>query len=136
MVNRYAVVATVAAALLASGCSNKVEVPRTTKSLSAQVSSTSAKPTKSATETESPSASKPLDSSACAEVTQANLDLALASTGDEARKPADILLKYNPPSSVAQAIEHFVGTGGAQFDDPDFQTNNDKVEKWVKEVCP
>ncbi|MEZ0352189.1 hypothetical protein [Mycobacterium sp. pR1184] len=44
--------------------------------------------------------------------------------------------KYNPPAKVKDAIEHFVTTGGAHFDDPDYTKNNKLVSDWVKGVCP
>lgn len=28
------------------------------------------------------------------------------------------------------------GTGGAQFDDPDFSKYNDEIDNWVRGVCP
>ena len=94
----------------------------------------------SASEANTPSAkdapSAPLGADACVEVTQANLDLAAANSKDAARAAADILEKYNPPADAKEAIEHFVGTGGAQIDDPDFDKYNKRVDQWVKEVCP
>jgi hypothetical protein len=51
-------------------------------------------------------------------------------------RSADTLEKYNPPAQVKDAIEHFVTTGGAHFDDPDYTTNNKLVADWVKQVCP
>ncbi|MBI2702875.1 MAG: hypothetical protein CK429_24215 [Mycobacterium sp.] len=70
------------------------------------------------------------------DVTGANLDLLTASDKDAARKAADTLERYNPPSSVKSAIEHFVTTGGAHFDDPDYTKNNEIVKSWVDQVCP
>jgi hypothetical protein len=46
------------------------------------------------------------------------------------------LEKYNPPAQVKDAIEHFVTTGSAHFDDPDYTTNNKLVADWVKQFCP
>jgi|GEM_PF-4910844 len=34
------------------------------------------------------------------------------------------------------AIEHFVGTGGAPFDDPDYMKYNKTLSGWVNGVCP
>jgi hypothetical protein len=59
-----------------------------------------------------------------------------ATSKDDARKAGDTLEKYNPPGDVKDAIEHFVGTGGAQFDDPDFDKYNKQVKAWVDQVCP
>ena len=81
-------------------------------------------------------ASAQLDGEACVEVTGANLDLAVASNAEDARVAADTLDKYEPPRSVQDAIEHFVESGGAQFDDPSFNEYNDAIEKWVHQVCP
>lgn len=77
-----------------------------------------------------------LDVKACVEVTGANLDLAVASTGEDAKAAADVLGKYTPPVSVREAIDHFVATEGQQFDDPDFDDLNDRIDNWVKKVCP
>jgi hypothetical protein len=77
-----------------------------------------------------------LDSSQCVDVTGANADLLAALDKDAARKAADTLERYSPPSDVKDAIEHFVGTGGAHFDDPDFTKNNKTISAWVKGVCP
>jgi hypothetical protein len=33
-------------------------------------------------------------------------------------------------------VDHFVGTGGAQFDDPEYDKYNNAIEGWVKQVCP
>jgi hypothetical protein len=68
--------------------------------------------------------------------TKSNADLLAANDKDAARKAADTLEKYNPPAKVKDAIEHFVTTGGAHFDDPDYTKNNKLVSDWVKQVCP
>ncbi|OBA62597.1 hypothetical protein A5647_06860 [Mycobacterium sp. 1100029.7] len=70
------------------------------------------------------------------DVTGANADLLTASDKEGVRKAADTLERYNPPSNVKDAIEHFVTTGGAHFDDPDYTKNNKLVSDWVKGVCP
>ena len=44
--------------------------------------------------------------------------------------------QYNPPADVTEAIEHFVGTGGVQYDDPEFDEFNARIDNWIKEVCP
>ena len=54
----------------------------------------------------------------------------------DARTAADILEKYEPSQSAKDAIEHFVQTGGAQFDDPDYKKSNDALDTWVHQVCP
>jgi hypothetical protein len=51
-------------------------------------------------------------------------------------KAAETLEKYNPPAKVKEAIEHFVTTGGAHLDDPDYTKYNKLVSDWVKGVCP
>jgi hypothetical protein len=124
---------------LVAGCSSTKHTPASptsqpSKSSSASSSSKSSTATTSTEETTS--ASGPLDADACVAVTQANLDLAVANKPEDARKPADVLEKYDPPADVKAAIEHFVSTGGAQFDDPDFESNNKLIDDWVKEVCP
>jgi hypothetical protein len=78
----------------------------------------------------------PVDASLCPDVTGANLDLLAAADEDAARKAADTLEVYNPPGSVRNAIEHFVSTGGAHFDDPDYAKNHKTLDEWVKKVCP
>ncbi|WP_055399271.1 MULTISPECIES: hypothetical protein [unclassified Mycobacterium] len=77
-----------------------------------------------------------LDPSACVEITQANLDLATATNADAARKAGDAFEKYDLPGSVKEAVEHFVGTRGAQFDDPQYDKYNGAIEGWIKQVCP
>ncbi|MGX9791807.1 hypothetical protein [Mycobacterium sp. MMS18-G62] len=77
-----------------------------------------------------------MDGSACVEITQANLDLATATDADAARKAGDTFEKYDLPAAVKEAVEHFVGTGGAQFDDPDYDKYNNAIENWIKQVCP
>jgi hypothetical protein len=77
-----------------------------------------------------------LDGEACLAITQANLDLTAASNAQDARTAADILEKYTPPQSAQDAIEHFVQTGGAQFDDPSYKKTNDVLDNWVHQVCP
>ena len=37
---------------------------------------------------------------------------------------------------VKSAIEHFVGTGGAHFDDPDYTKNQKAIKDWVAALCP
>jgi hypothetical protein len=136
---RVLLTAVVATALLASGCSSsKPSAPSTvvpgTKSSTAQASaSPSAEETTAA---EEPAAGAKLDANACMDVTGANLDLATATNHDAARKAADTFEKYDPPADVKDAVEHFVGTNGAQFDDPDYDKYNKLIDGWVKQVCP
>jgi hypothetical protein len=136
---RVLLTAVVATALLASGCSNsKPSAPSTvvpgTKSSTAQASaSPSAEETTAA---EEPAAGAKLDANACMDVTGANLGLATATNHDAARKAADTFEKYDPPADVKDAVEHFVGTNGAQFDDPDYDKYNKLIDGWVKQVCP
>jgi hypothetical protein len=136
---RVLLTAVAATALVASGCStSKPSVPSTvvpgTKSSTAQASaSPSAAETTAA---EPPAAGAKLDANACMDVTGANLDLATATNHDAARRAADTFEKYDPPADVKDAVEHFVGTNGAQFDDPDYDKYNKLIDGWVKQVCP
>lgn len=133
-----------ATAVLAAGCSsNKPSVPShpsTTKSSTAQASaSPSAEQTASPGETtpgEDQGSAAKLDGDSCVAVTGANLDLATATNHDAARKAADTFEKYDLPSDVKDAVEHFVDTNGAQFDDPDYDKYNKLIDGWVKQVCP
>jgi hypothetical protein len=77
-----------------------------------------------------------LDGEARLAITQGNLDLTAASNAQDARTAADILEKYTPSQSAQDAIEHFVQTGGAQFDDPSYKKFNDALDKWVHQMCP
>lgn len=70
------------------------------------------------------------------DVTSANLNLAVADNAEEARAAADVIAGFNPPASVIEALEHFVATGGVQFDDPEFNEFNSRIDNWVKAVCP
>jgi hypothetical protein len=121
---------------MASGCSSsKPVVPSGTKSSSAQAS-TSASATAGETTPAEASPADKLDGDACVEVTGANLDLATATNHDDARKAGDAFEKYDLPTNVKDAVEHFVGTNGAQFDDPDYDKYNKTIDEWVKQVCP
>jgi hypothetical protein len=83
-----------------------------------------------------PAAAERLDGSSCVEITQANVDLATATNADAARKAGDAFEKYDLPAPVKEAVEHFVGTRGAQFDDPQYDKYNNAIEGWIKQVCP
>ena len=136
MAKRWLFAGVVIAATLITGCSTSKTTTVHPVSGSPGKSSTSAAATSSEA---SPTQSTPvatLDSSQCVEVSGANLDLLTASDKDAARKAADTLEGYNPPSKVKDAIEHFVTTGGAHFDDPDYTKNNKLVKDWVEQVCP
>jgi len=137
MGKRWSIAAVAIAATVLSGCSSgKTTVVHSSGAGSSSKSTSSAASSSSeATTTESAPVST-LDSSQCVDVTGANLDLLTASDKDAARKAADTLERYNPPSSVKSAIEHFVSTGGAHFDDPDYTKNNQIVKSWVDQVCP
>jgi hypothetical protein len=136
---RVLLTAVVATAILATGCSSsKPPVPSTvvtaTKSSTAQASaSPSAEET---TPAEEPAAGAELDADACVALTGANLDLAAATNHDAARKAGDTFEKYDLPADVKTAVEHFVDTNGAQFDDPDYDKYNKQIDDWVKQVCP
>lgn len=140
------VVAAVAVAVvLASGCSaGKPTVPShptTTKSPTAQASASpsaeqTAPPAAESTPGEDQGSAAKLGGDACVAVTGANLDLATATNHDAARTAADTFEKYDLPANVKAAVEHFVDTNGAQFDDPDYDKYNKLIDGWVKQVCP
>jgi hypothetical protein len=139
---RLPLIAAVAAAVFASGCSNdKSATPSsaepTSASQSAQTSAATAAPAVTSP-AEEPAAAPvaTLDGSSCVDITGANLDLAVATNTDAARAAADKFAKYHPPADVTAAVEHFVSTGGAQFDDPDYDRYNSVIDNWVKQVCP
>jgi len=44
--------------------------------------------------------------------------------------------RYNPPASALEAIDHFVETGGVQYDDPVYDEYNGRLDAWVRTVCP
>jgi hypothetical protein len=136
MTYRILVAAVMATTLLASGCSSsKPAAPSTAKSSSAQAS-TSASATAEETTPANAAPADKLDADACVEVTGANLDLATATNHDAARKAGDAFEKYDLPANVKVAVEHFVETNGAQFDDPDYDKYNKTIDDWVKQVCP
>ncbi len=124
MTHRWLLAAVLVTGLLLSGCSSTSKTTNGSGSSTKGSSSTAAAP------------STTLDSSQCVDVTGASADLSAATDKDVARKAADTLERYNPPSDVKDAIEHFVGTGGAQFDDPDFTKTSKSISAWVKGVCP
>jgi hypothetical protein len=136
MTRRWLVAAVLVAGVLISGCSFSSKT--TTSSGSTTKTPTSSSGTSSSPSSESTAAAPlaTLDSSQCVDVTGANVDLLASSDKDAARKAADTLENYNPPSSVKEAIEHFVTTGGAHFDDPDYMKYNKTLSGWVKGVCP
>jgi hypothetical protein len=138
MSHRRALAVVTASVLLLAGCGGgKVTV---TSSSAKPSASTSAAQSSDSTPTEqSPGDAQPgatLDPSACTDITGANLDLAVATNAEDAQKAADVFAKYNPPADVQDAINHFVSTHGAQFDDPDFDKYNKLIDEWVKGVCP
>lgn len=137
MGKRWVFAAVVVIAALLAGCSSSKTTTVHAGSSTGKSTSTSAAATSSseASSTESAPVTQ-LDSSQCVDVTGANLDLLTASDKDAARKAADTLESYSPPSKVKAAIEHFVTTGGAHFDDPDYTKNNNIVKEWVSQVCP
>ena len=136
MSHRRIVAVIAAVALLLSGCggSNVTSNSPTAKS-SAETSSSDESTSEEHTSTEA-EPQETLDPSACTDVTGANLDLAVANTAEDAQKAADIFAKYNPPPDVQEAIDHFVGTEGAQFDDPDYGKFNSRIDAWLKGICP
>ena len=141
MPNKQLVAVAGAAALMLVGCSSpKVTIrPPTsdTKTSAAAAQSTEAQATEASPAPPADDAGGTrLDGEGCLAVTQANLDLSAASNTQDARTAGDILEKYEPSESAKDAIEHFVKTGGAQFDDPDYKKSNDALDKWVHQVCP
>jgi hypothetical protein len=128
-----AVMVSTLAATLITGCSSG-------KTTTAPTSDHPASSGKSSASSTGPSATEtpviPLLSSECVAVTEANADLLATSDKDAARNAANTLEGYNPPAPVKDAIEHFVGTGGAHFDDPDYAKNHKILDDWVKAVCP
>ena len=136
MPNTRLVVVAGAAALVIAGCSSP-KVTYITPSSATQTSTVAAQATESSSApTADDAGGTRLDGEACVEVTQANLDLSAASNAQDARTAADVLEKYTPSASARDAIEHFVQTGGAQFDDPGYKKNNDALDTWVHQVCP
>lgn len=139
---RLLITAVLAVALLASGCSGNKPAPQaTTKSSTASATASQALSAAPAPPESSPAAAAPapadqLDPNACVELTGANLDLAVATNAADARKAADIFEKYDPPSDVKEAIEHFASTNGAQINDPDYDRYNTLIDTWVKQTCP
>lgn len=140
MSRSWSFMALVVAVTLMAGCSSSKTTSTGPSSSPSSRSTSTATPSTSSASSDTSSANAPasaaLDSSQCVDVTGANVDLLAASDKDAARKAADTLERYNPPASVKDAIEHFVGTGGAHFDDPDYTKNNKIVDGWVKQVCP
>ncbi|TLH58348.1 hypothetical protein QDT91_08275 [Mycolicibacterium aubagnense] len=136
---RKLVFATTMVAVAITGCSTTKQV---TVSSSKSASSTSVPASTAQASGSDASASDPgapaarLDSSSCVEITQANLDLAVASNADAARTAGNTFEKYDLPAEVKDAVEHFVSTGGAQFDDPKYDKFNKAIESWIKQVCP
>jgi hypothetical protein len=135
MAQRWLFAAIVVTATLMTGCSSSKTTPASTTSQSTG-KSTSAAATSSGTSSTEAAPVSQLDTSQCVDVTGANADLLSANDKDAARKAADTLEGYNPPGQVKDAIEHFVTTGGAHFDDPDYTKNNKILDNWVKQVCP
>jgi hypothetical protein len=125
----------VTAALLAGCSGGKSTTSAPSATPSGSTSTASAATSSETSSTESAPASQ-LDTSQCVDVTGGFADLLAANDKDAARKAADTLEKYDPPAKVKDAIEHFVTTGGAHFDDPDYKKNNQAVSDWVKQVCP
>jgi hypothetical protein len=131
---RWMAVAIALAALVTSGCST-ARPPAQTPAAPPKSSQSVASSPPPASSSEAP-AGTPLGADACVEITQANLDLATATNADDARKAGEAFTKYDLPASVNDAVQHFVGTGGAQFDDPQYDKYNNAIESWIKQVCP
>ena len=111
-------------------------MPSTAKSSAAQASTSAAATGEETAPAEPQTPVETLDAGACVDVTGANLNLASATNHDDARKAGDTFEKFNPPAHVHNAIEHFVETNGAQFDDPDYDKYNKQIDEWVEQICP
>jgi hypothetical protein len=135
MAKRWLFAAIVVVATLVAGCSGGKSTPAASTT-SQSNKSTGAAATSSETGSTQEAPASQLDTSQCVDVTGANADLLSASDKDAARKAADTLEGYNPPAQVKAAIEHFVTTGGAHVDDPDYPPNHKVLDGWVKQVCP
>jgi PBP1b-binding outer membrane lipoprotein LpoB len=136
MSHRWIVTVVAASALLLAGCGGSKPSTNSPSSASSSDKSSSAESTTAQASAPEAAPQAPLDPSACTDVTGANLDLAVAKNTEDAKKAADIFAKYNPPPDVQEAIDHFVSTQGAQFDDPDYDKFNSRIDEWVKVVCP
>jgi hypothetical protein len=135
MSTRWLLAAVAISAMVMTGCSSGKTTTASTSASPAPSSKTSAAASSETSATETAPVT-PLDSSQCVTVGGANSDLLTASDKDAARKAADTLESYNPPASVKSSIEHFVGTGGAHFDDPDYTKNQKAIKDWVAALCP
>lgn len=109
-----------AAALVLAGCG---EQPTTTAASSTPPHTAAAAPPQ-------------LDAQTCVDVASANLDLLTSDSAEKAQAVKDELAKYDPPSDVIEALDHFVETGGVHTSDSDFAEYTDRVSDWVNEVCP
>jgi hypothetical protein len=136
MARQWWFAAVVMTATLMTGCSSEKITPPAASTPASSSKSTSSSTAASATSSTDAAPASQLDTSQCVDVTGANADLLAANDKDAARKAADTLEGYNPPGQVKDAIEHFVGTGGAHFDDPDYTKNNKVLDGWIKQVCP
>jgi hypothetical protein len=136
MSHRWIVAVLAVSALLLGGCGGG-KVSSTTSN--AKPSSEQSSSGQSSAATAPSSAAGPqqkLDARACTDVTGANLDLTVATTAGDAQKAADAFAKYHPPADVQEAIDHFVKTNGARFDDPDYDKYNGRINSWVEAICP
>jgi PBP1b-binding outer membrane lipoprotein LpoB len=136
MSHRWIVTVVAASALLLAGCGGSKPSTNSPSSASSSDKSSSAESTTAEASAPEAAPQAPLDPSACTDVTGANLDLAVAKNTEDAKKAADVFAKYNPPPDVQEAIDHFVSTEGAQFDDPEYDKFNSRIDEWVKVVCP
>jgi hypothetical protein len=136
MSHRWIVAVVATSALLLAGCGGSKPTTNSSSSSATSDTSSSAESTTADASAAEGAPQAPLDPSACTDVTGANLDLAVAKTTEDAKKAADIFAKYNPPPEVQEAIDHFVSTQGAQFDDPQYAEFNSRIDEWVKVVCP
>jgi PBP1b-binding outer membrane lipoprotein LpoB len=136
MSHRWIVTVVAASALLLAGCGGSKPTTNSPSSASSSDKSSSAESTTAEASAPEAAPQAPLDPSACTDVTGANLDLAVAKNTEDAKKAADVFAKYYPPPDVQEAIDHFVSTEGAQFDDPDYDKFNSRIDEWVKVVCP
>jgi hypothetical protein len=133
---RLVLCALVTTAVVAAGCSSSKPAAPSSPASSAKSSTAQASASTPADTPSTQASGAKLDADACVAVTQANLDLSTANNHDDAQKAADTFEKYSPPADVQEAVDHFVQTNGAQFDDPDYDKYNKRIDEWVKQVCP
>ena len=135
---RVLLVTTTAAVLALAGCSSSSKTEASSHSTASHTTPASAPVASTSTSAgaSTPVTTTTLSTDQCLELAEAQLGVATATKADEARKAADIVEKYNPPSDVKNVVEHFVTTIGVQFDDPQAAAGTAALKAWVDRVCP